>query len=135
MSIVARALFSADVSQDAPEVGAAITYTLVESNRRLLTFNPLIPYLPGQNQRPFARALGTIDQLLYRMIRERRATPPAVRPHDLLTMLIEAKDADTGEQMSDQQLRDEAMTLFLAGHETTAAALSWLWMLLGRNPE
>src|SRR5438309_2036411 len=72
MSIVARALFSSDVSQDTPEIGRALTYVLHESNRRLLTFNPLTPYLPGQNQGPFRRALATLDGLIYRIIGARR---------------------------------------------------------------
>ncbi|MDQ3262983.1 MAG: cytochrome P450 [Myxococcota bacterium] len=133
MSVVARALFSADVTGDAAEVGAALTCALEETNRRLLSFNPIERFLPTQRNRDFARAMESMNAVVNRIIGERRAGQgPA---DDLLGMLMAAKDQDTGESMSDAQLRDEAMTLFLAGHETTAVALCWMWYLLSKHPE
>jgi cytochrome P450 len=71
--------------------------------------------------------------VVYGLIRERRRT--GVDAGDLLSTLLHARDEETGEAMSDRELRDEVMTLLLAGHETTAAALAWAWSLLARNPE
>jgi cytochrome P450 len=133
MSVVARALFTADVSQDAEEVGKALTFAIHETNRRILTFNPLVTKIPSRHNRQFDAAMRTIDSVILRIISERRNS--GASGDDLLGMLMDARDADTGEGMSDRQLRDEAMTLFLAGHETTAVALSWMWYLLSRHPD
>lgn len=80
----------------------------------------------------FQAALAQLDSLVYRMIEERRASNS--NAGDLLAMLLEARDPDTGEGMNDRQLRDEVMTLFVAGHETTTDALTWLWHGLAQNP-
>ena len=85
------------------------------------------------------RAIALVDAMIYKLIDQRRAArasrpstePP---PTDLLEMLLSAQD-DAGSQMTDEQVRDEVMTLFLAGHETTANALTWTWYLLAQNPE
>ncbi|MEO1412247.1 MAG: cytochrome P450 [Bacteroidota bacterium] len=93
----------------------------------------LIPwtYLNGQ-RRQFFRDLRVFDDIVYRMIEEReRSDQP---PPDLLTMLIQARDADTGQGMTARQLRDEAITIFAAGHETSANALSWTLYLLVEHP-
>jgi cytochrome P450 len=74
-----------------------------------------------------------LDEVVYRIIRERRAS--AEDPGDVLSMLLSARDADTGQGLSDEELRDEVMTLFLAGHETTANALTWALSLLSAHPE
>jgi cytochrome P450 len=77
------------------------------------------------------REIAFIEGILYRIISERRASGRDAG--DLLSMLLHARDED-GSRMTDQQLRDEAITLFLAGHETTASSLSWTWWLLAQNP-
>src|SRR6185295_19854458 len=82
--------------------------------------------------RRFNRAAAEIDEIVYRLIAERRAS--GSDQGDLLSMLLAAHDED-GSQMTDRQLRDEVMTLFLAGHETTALTLSWAWYLLAQNSE
>jgi cytochrome P450 len=74
-----------------------------------------------------------LDALVYRMIADRRRT--GEEGEDLLSLLLAARDEDDGGGMDDRQVRDEVMTLFLAGHETTANALAWAWSLLARNPE
>ena len=73
-----------------------------------------------------------LDQTIYFLIEQRRKKPEG--QNDLLSMLMEARDEETGEGMTDQQLRDEVATLFAAGHETSANALSWIFFLLGQNP-
>jgi cytochrome P450 len=131
LTIVARALFSTDISGEADAVGRALSYALEFVSRR--TTSPLaMPLaLPTPANRRFQQAIDTLDGVVLGMIAERRRS--AARHDDLLDMLLAAQDADTGEKMSDRQVRDEAMTLFLAGHETTAAALTWLFYLLSQH--
>lgn len=94
-------------------------------------------FLPGWFPMPgasgYRRAVAALDAEVYRIIGERRAG--ADRPEDLLGMLLAAEDADTGERMTDQQLRDEVFTLFMAGYETTATGLTWTAYELARHPE
>jgi cytochrome P450 len=78
------------------------------------------------------RALDTIDQFLYGIIADRRQQPPG---DDLLSLLLELRDEETGEGMSEKQLRDEVLITFFAGHETTAQLLTWAWYLLSQHPE
>src|SRR4029434_1947714 len=82
--------------------------------------------------RRYERMRSRLDSTIYRIINERRSS--GVDHNDLLSMLLLAQDEDNGAQMTDTQVRDEAMTLFLAGHETTANALSWPFYLLSHNP-
>src|SRR6185369_17339421 len=78
-------------------------------------------------------ALRELESVVYRLIADRRKSG---RDHaDLLSMFLSARDEDTGEAMTDRQLRDEVMTMLLAGHETTSLALSWTYHLLSRHPE
>jgi cytochrome P450 len=79
------------------------------------------------------RAIRRLDRVVYRIIGARRRA--AEDRGDLLSMLLQAQDADDGTTMTDRQVRDEVMTLFMAGHETTAVALSWSWLLLAQHPE
>ena len=81
------------------------------------------------------RGARTLDQLVRQMIVERRRLGEAASPPDLLSRLLFTRDEETGETMSDQQLRDELITLYIAGHETTALLLSWTWVLLAQEPE
>src|SRR5205807_5603258 len=78
------------------------------------------------------RTIHTLDQLVYRMIAERRSRE--TERDDLLSMLLSAQDEETGQGMNDRQVRDEVMTLLLAGHETTANTLTWTWYLLSQSP-
>src|SRR6185436_19363266 len=87
---------------------------------------------PTPGHRRYFNAVSEIDKIVFRIIAERRAS--GSDEGDLLSMLLEAQD-DDGTQMSHSQLRDEVMTLFLAGHETTALALSWSWYLLATHPD
>jgi cytochrome P450 len=119
MTITARSLFGADIAEDVDEIGQHIAVAISK--------------LAGHEQRPeFALARERLVRTVDRMIAARRAAPHGA--HDLLTMLTEARDEDTGEPMSDFQLQNEVITLILAGYETTANSLSWTWYLLSQHP-
>ena len=132
LNIVAGAMFSSEVKGAINVVSHEIERTSVMATARFN--NPLrLPIrFPTPANLAERRSIQNLDNVLNPIIRERRKSTEHF--DDLLAMLMEAKDEDTGEQMSDQQLRDETMTIFLAGHETTALALSWLWYLLDNNP-
>lgn len=133
LAIVGKTLFDADVEDEAPQIGHALTESLHAVNRMLLPGGSTAARLPLPASRRAEEARGRLNDTIYRIIRERRAT--GEDRGDLLSMLLEARDEDhDGGQMTDEQVRDEAMTLFLAGHETTANALIWTWYLLAQNP-
>ena len=133
LAVVAKTLFSADIEAEAPEIGATLT-TILQLFRVLLTpFWEYLDKLPLPSKRRFDKARARLDATIYKLIRERRAS--GVDTGDLLSMLLMAQDEDSGGQgMSDEQVRDEAMTLFLAGHETGANALTWTLYLLSQHP-
>lgn len=132
LEIVTAALFSSHVGDEREAVSSAIS-TLVEdvSYRFEVPFYPPLS-VPTPRNRRMRAALRTLDAAVYRIIEEHREREDA---SDLLALLMTARDPETGEAMSDKQLRDEVITLFIAGHETTANALTWAWYLLARNPE
>jgi cytochrome P450 len=131
-SIVVSTLFSSDVSDEADEIAEALS-VIVEPFTRQATLKWVLDNrLPTPARLRFERAARRIDRVVYRLISERRAS--GADTGDLLSMLLRAQDED-GTHMTDRQLRDEVMTLFLAGHETTALALTWAWYLLGLSPE
>lgn len=131
LRIVARTLFSVDVEEEsAREVGRALD-ALVNAFSVVPVLGMLFRKLPLPSVRRANSARETLDALIYRMIAERRRTGGG---EDLLSLLLAARDED-GSAMDDRQVRDEAMTLFLAGHETTANALAWSWYLLAGHPE
>jgi len=132
LRIVGETLLAYDPTDAADEVGAALGFLLTLANERTRRVFDLPPVVPTRENRRFRRALATLDTVVLRMIAERRKT--TTDRGDLLSMLIGARDAETGESMDDRQLRDEAMTIFLAGHETTADALTFTWLLLSRYP-
>lgn len=133
LEVVAHSLFSADVAGDEREVGEALEIALRELP---LLLNPvrraLAPVLPTRRFRDLRRAIDTLDGVIHRVIEERRSD--GTDRGDLLSTYLAARDED-GQQMDPRQLRDEVMTLFLAGHETTAVALSWAFHLLGESPQ
>jgi cytochrome P450 len=132
LRIVGETLLAYDPTDAADEVGAALAFLLGIANERASRVVAVPPAVPTRENRKFKRALATLDGVVLRMIAERRKKPGD--RGDLLSMLMEARDAETGEAMDDRQLRDEAMTIFLAGHETTANALTFSWLLLSRFP-
>lgn len=134
LRIAGETLFGVNADEDAQAVRDALQDTMetypfaigpFAAIRRALRFLP--------STRRFNNARVQLDRILYRLIEERRAEPSTRT--DALSMLLCAEDPETGYRLSDEQVRDEAMTLFLAGHETTANALVWTWYLLSRNPD
>ncbi len=135
LSIVGRTLFDADVESEADEIGEALTTAVTLFGRTVtLPYFHILDRLPLPSNRRFEKAKARIDATIARMIAERRRSPAG--RSDLLSLLIAASDPEgDGGKMTDAQVRDEAVTIFLAGHETTANALNWTWYLLSRNPE
>ncbi len=134
LEVVATTLLgSGIVDREAEIVGAAVDFITAETNRRLRNPFQLPLSVPTRHNRAFLRHRGNLDAIVFRIIEERRRSGEV--GDDLLSLLLHATDPETGERMSDTQLRDEVMTIFLAGHETTANALSWAWVQLSRHPE
>jgi len=131
LAIVARTLFSTDLSGEASAIARALT----EANQQLSQFSlmDLIPLIPTARKRRFRDALSTLDGVVGKMLAARRGATN--RGADLLSMLLDARDEDTGGSMSERQVRDEVLTLMLAGHETTATALTWTCYLLSQHLE
>src|SRR3954469_1378177 len=132
LRIVGETLLGYDPTDAADEVGSALTFLLRIANERSATVLNLPPVLPTRENLKFKRSLATLDAVVLRMIGDRRRNPGD--RGDLLSMLMAARDEETGEAMDDRQLRDEVMTIFLAGHETTANALTFSFVLLARYP-
>jgi cytochrome P450 len=132
LEIVVKTLFNADVSNDADHVGAVLSEVVKPFASQATVKWILDNRLPTPGHRRYFKAVSEIDRIVFRIISERRATKSD--EGDLLSMLLQAQD-DDGSQMTDSQLRDEVMTLFVAGHETTALAVSWSWYLLATHPE
>lgn len=129
--IAAGTLFSADISEDAERFSDALKIALEHVSHRMRYPFAAPEFVPTQRNRQFNRARKTLDEIVLKIIRRRRIETGD--KGDLLSMLIAARDEETGEMMSDRQLKDEVMTLLIAGHETTAAGLSWAWYLLAKN--
>jgi cytochrome P450 len=136
-AIVAKTLFDADLGDrtETDAIGHASNVLMADFGARLGSILlQLIPrWVPTPGNVRARRAIGRLDQVIYRMIAARRER--AEDRGDLLSILLQARDADDGSRMTDRQVRDEVMTLFMAGHETTAVALSWTWYLLAHHPE
>ena len=132
LEIVVKTLFNSNVSEDADRVERVMS-ELVKPFASQATLRWIVNNrLPTRAHRRFHQLAAEIDEIIYRIIGERRAS--GRDEGDLLSMLLAAQDED-GSQMSDKQLRDEVITLFLAGQETTALTLSWTWYLLAQHPE
>lgn len=132
--IAGRTLFDADVSDEANEVGQALTDAMTVAERIPNPLAGLLALLPLPSNRRFAKARQHLDDVIYGIIRERRGSN--LDRGDFLSMLLMAQDEEGGTGgMTDSQVRDEALTIFLAGHETTATALTWTWYLLSQHPE
>jgi cytochrome P450 len=134
LAIVGKTLFDADVEDEANEIRMALTEIMQLFERVTSPFAGLLDKLPLPSNIRWRRAKRRLDSIIYRIIDERRAS--GEDRGDLLSMLLLAQDEEgDGSTMTDVQLRDEAMTLFVAGHETTANALTWTWYLLSQHPE
>jgi cytochrome P450 len=133
LAIISQALFNRDISGEADQLGqsttTALEYLTYRINHRLAA--PL--WVPTRVNRNFKRAVCILDEHVSRIIAERRADSNP--PDDLLTIMLAARDEETGAAMDDHLLRDQIVTFMGAGHETTAVALSWIFGLLSRHPD
>lgn len=133
LDIVGDALFGTNVRDQAAAVEHGFSILSAQVVDRFRSFNLIPPVLPTRNDRLWRSALSEMDAVVYAIISERRKQDTDTG--DLLSMLLLIEDADTGERMTDTQLRDEVLTMLVAGHETTATALTWAWGLLDQHPE
>src|SRR5579875_2161482 len=134
LTILAKCLFRADFSRDAQAIGDSVQAQLQYVGWKM-RMNPLdVPQsLPIARNKRFLAEGQRMDDIIYRLITERRRAPE--ESDDMLSLFLQVRDEETGEGMSDEQVRDEIMTLFIAGHDTTASALTWAFYLLSKNPE
>ncbi len=139
--IVGLTLLSCDLLGEAESTGKALTVAMYFANHYAESLVKIPLWMPTAKNRSFVAARASLDEMVFRIIGERRAKRAAsddkspTKKGDLLDMLMEARDEETGEGMSDRQLRDEVMTLVLAGHETTANALTFTLYLLSKHPD
>ena len=134
LRIVGKTLFGSDVDAVADEVSRSLKALMESFYLMMLPFPWLIERLPFPRLKRMRAGGKRLDEIIYGLIESRRKS--GAHGGDLLSMLLEAQDTEgDGGGMSDKQVRDEAMTIFLAGHETTANAMSWTWYLLAQNPD
>ncbi|TNC63491.1 cytochrome P450 [Rubellimicrobium roseum] len=133
LRIVANTLFDTELEGDVADLEQALDVLAAELEARFSRPFVIPDYVPLPGNRRYRRAIRTVEAVVTRMIAARRAEGCEKR-NDLLSRLMAARD-ENGQPMSDTRLRDEAVTLLLAGHETTAVALSWTWYLIGQRPE
>lgn len=130
--VIGCTMFSQDMSEQSDLMYEAFTEVMDGLNRHMRQPN-FMSKLPTPSNRRFEKAIDTIDETMYKLIAERRARDNH-QEEDLLSLLLNVRDEESGAKMSDRQIRDEITTIFLAGHETTAMTLAWTWYLLSRHP-
>ncbi len=130
--IASKTLFDVDITEETEGVQAALN-AVMDFNAQLSNQYLVPGWMPTPSNLRYQRAIQQLDVIIYRIIEQRRASGKDTG--DLLSMLLQIRDESDGTQMTNRQVRDEAMTLFLAGHETTANALTWLWFLLSQHPQ
>jgi len=134
LAIVGKTLFDSETEAEAEQVRQALSESMQRFNRFMLPFAEFLDRLPLPGNRRYRQARDVLDSIIYRIINERRQSGQDTG--DLLSMLLTAQDDEgDGRGMTDLQLRDEVITIFLAGHETTANTLTWTWHLLFEHPE
>jgi cytochrome P450 len=132
LRIVAKVLFSVEVSEETANIASALNLLMRYGSGGKMVLPAFLRYLPIPSMLQVRRAVRQLDEIVYGIVRQHRAS--AADSGDLLSILLAAQDED-GSRMTDRQLRDEAMTFLLAGHETTALSLSWILFLLSGHPE
>jgi cytochrome P450 len=134
LAIVSKTIFDADVESESDEIVKSLSDLVGLFTRFIFPFSEILDKLPIPGNKKAAEAIRRLDHIIYRLIEERRSDMGA--RDDLLTMLLQAQDEEGDrEGLSDKQVRDEAITLFLAGQETMANTLTWTWYLLSQNSE
>lgn len=132
LGIVAKTLLDVNLADETSGIGAALDDLMLDFSHRFESLFTFPIWVPTNANRRLKRAVHTLDAVVADLIRQRRqSNSPG---NDLLSILVRARDEDDGQGMTDHQLRDEVMTMFLAGHETTANALTWAWWLLAQHP-
>jgi cytochrome P450 len=134
-TIVARALLGADLDLQGSDIAPSMRILLEKTFKRVQQILPFPGWVPTPDNRQFTKALAEVDQIVYEIIECRQQEPEESSKRDLLNMLLKARDPDSGEGLSLKQVRNEIITLLIAGHETTANALTWSLHLLSRHPE
>lgn len=136
MDIISRTMFGADVLGQLDQIGDVVDIGVQYINGRTMSVLPIPPHWPTPANRRFQAAKRKLDDFIYPLIRQRRAAMRAGEegPGDLLQMLLMAQDAETGAYMDDEAVRNEVATIYGAGHETTALALTWAWYALNQEP-
>lgn len=132
LRIAAKTLFESEVEEDIATIDAALEHCMEEIRARFVRPVFIPDWVPLPGHRRYSRGIAAIEKVLARMIAERRES--GVERTDFLSRLMAARD-ESGQPLSDRQLRDEAITHLLAGHETTALAMSWTWHLASRHPQ
>lgn len=132
--VIGLLAFSTDLGDASSEIGDAVNVALHHATKLMNTPIRLPQSLPTPENRRFAQAIAVFDKLVYAKIAERRALPEQQHPTDLLSLMMAARDEETGEAFDDRELRDEILTMLIAGHETTALALTWTLYLLSKHP-
>ena len=134
LSIVSKTIFDSEMESESEGIGQYLTELVSLFPQMIFPYSEYLDNLPLPANRRFQHAKNKLDSIIYGMIEERRAKPG--ERNDLLSMLLEAQDEEgNGEEMTDLQVRDEALTLFLAGQESTANSLVWTWYLVSQNGE
>lgn len=133
LAIVTKTLFGTETKSESDEIGKCLTTIVKQFPRMLFPYSEYLDNLPIPSIRKFKQSLNRLDQIIYSLIEERRGEQE--NKNDILTTLINAQDEESGSRLTDYEVRDEAMTLFIAGQETTANALVWTIYLLCTNPE
>lgn len=133
LQIAGKTLFSSDISDPTNRIGQTATYGVEFARDRLVTLFPALLAIPTTLNRRYRAARRAADDLIYHLIRERRAQSD--KGDDLLGLLMQAVDEETGDFLSDGELHDQMMTMLFAGQETTANALAWIFYLLAQHPD
>jgi cytochrome P450 len=132
LAIIARAMFSADAEDVGPTVEAAMNRYQLDVRPDILDLLNIPEWVPRLRSRKWRSIFDGVDKAIDRIIA--RGMNEGGQPRDLLARLIAARDAETGRAMSAKEVRDQVVTIFMAGHETTALALAWTWYLLSQHP-
>lgn len=133
LGIISKTMFSMDFNEGSDLIGEPMEKVMKLAIRRMRTIFPLPLWIPTKNNYSYKKAVQALDEVIYNIILKRREESKTYE--DLLGILMDAKNEEDGLGMGDKQLRDELMTIFLAGHETTANALTWTFYLLSQNPK
>jgi cytochrome P450 len=133
LGIISKTMFSMDFQEGSDIIGEPLERVMKLAIKRMRAILPVPLWVPTKKNLEYKKAVQALDRIIYSFIQKRRSS--SQQHNDLLGILMEARSDEDGEGMDDKQLRDELLTIFLAGHETTANALCWTLYLLSQHPE